>query len=143
VGTTAIARFGQVHSSGFAADGTVQVLAYDPRSLRIVLFAAQEPSAGFRSQPVTLSRGTSSLALVNFAGRTAFLFNELEASAAKPYLISVLVPVRQGGYRKFTLHRSATPLGSFRTAQTADSLYVAFQEGTLRVLRLELAGLPD
>lgn len=140
---TTIARFGRVHGSIFAADGTVQVLAYDPRSLRIVLFQAEAPTADFRSQPVTLSRGTSSLALVNFAGRTAFLFNELEASEAGPYLISVLVPVRQGGYRKLTLHRSANPLGSFRTAQTADSLYVAFQEGTLRVLRLELVELSD
>lgn len=137
----AIARFGEAHDSLLAPDGRLQAVVYDPRSFRILLYSTEDPASGFDIQPVTLSRGTSSLALVRLPDGLGFLYNETAARSQRRYLISLLHPWSGDRYQKTVLYRSARPIASLHAAQARDVLYVAFLEDNLRVLRVEFNAL--
>jgi len=136
-----VARFGEAHPACLAADGTLQVLAYDPRSLRLVLFESRDPQEGFRERPVTLARGTTCLALARCGERPLFLFNETEVGRRTRHVLSLLAPAGRSGYRKYLLHEGDAPVTGLRTAPSASGLYVAFQEDALRVAELDFSAL--
>ena len=71
-----------------------------PAHLRILLFESANPADGFSVRPVTLSRDTSSLALVGCAGGPGFLFNEISARGEPRYLISLLYSSARQGVRQ-------------------------------------------
>jgi hypothetical protein len=137
VQTLEVARFGQAQDSGVDPQGRLQVLAYDPRSFRIVLFRTEEPASGFDIQPVTLSRGTSSLALVQLPGGQGILFNEISARDRPRYQVCLLHFLPAEGYRKTVLYRSERPVGALRAVPGREALFVALLDENLRVLRVE------
>jgi hypothetical protein len=138
VETLEVARFGQAQDSAVDPEGRLQILAYDPRSYRIVLYQTADPASGFEIRPVTLSRGTSSLALVHLPGGPGFLFNEVSARRRPRYQVCLLHFQSEQGYVKTVLYRSERPITALRTCLHRDALFVALLEDSLRVLRLEL-----
>ena len=138
-----IARFGEAQDCLLAADGRLQAAAYDPRTSRLVLFETANPGDGFSVQPVTLSRDTTALAVVDFGGRPGFLFNETAPRGDRRHLVSLLYPSAGAGapYAKAILHRSTRPASGLRAVQRWRYLYVAFFEEEVRVLRVDVAQL--
>ncbi len=136
-----VARFGQAQDSAVDAEGRLQILAYDPRSFRILLYQSADPASGFEIQPVTLSRGTSSLALVRLPGGPGFLFNEISARGQPRYQVSLLHFLPAQGYLKTVLYRSERPIAALRAVPEREALYVALLEENLRVLRVEYDAL--
>jgi hypothetical protein len=138
-----VARFGEAQDSLLTRGGRIQTAAYDPHTSHLVLFESSDPDRGFSVQPVTLSRDTDSLALIDFDGRPGFLFNETAPRGERRHLISLLYPSGGSGtaYEKAVLHRSSRPASGLRAVRYGSSVYVAFFEETLRVLRVDLAAL--
>ncbi len=141
VETLEVARFGQAQDSAVDPQGRLQILAYDPRSSRIMLYQSAAPSSGFQIRPVTLSRGTSSLALVELPGGTGFLFNEVSSRDRPRCRVCLLHFLPERGYVKAVLYRSERPIAALRACAQADALYVALLGGDLRVLRVEYDSL--
>ena len=136
VQTLEVARFGQAQDSAVDPQGRLQILAYDPRTCRIVLHQSADPASGFETRPVTLSRGTSSLALVQLPGGTGFLFNEVSARDRPRYRVCLLHFQPEKGYVKAVLYRSERPITALRACVQGQALYVALLEENLRVLRV-------
>jgi hypothetical protein len=141
VKTLEVARFGQAQDSAVDSQGRLQVLAYDPHSSRLLLYQSAAPASGFEARPVTLSRGTSSVALVALPGGTGFLFDELSSRERPPYRVCLLHFLPERGYVKALLYRSERPLASLRACAQDDALYVALLGDDLRVLRVEYDSL--
>ena len=139
--TLEVARFGQAQDSAVDPEGRLQILAYDPRSFRILLYQSADPASGFEIQPVTLSRGTSSLALVRLPGGPAFLFNEISPRSRPRYQISLLHFSPAQGYLKTVLYRSEQPATALRAIAAHEALFVGLIEENLRVLRVEYDAL--
>jgi len=141
VETLEVARFGQAQDSAVDPEGRLQILAYDPRSYRIVLHQTADPASGFDIRPVTLSRGTSSLALVHLPGGPGFLFDEVSARRRPRYQVCLLHFWPEQGYVKTVLYRSERPITALRACLQRDALFVALLEDDLRVLRVEYDAL--
>jgi hypothetical protein len=141
VETLEVARFGQAQDSAVDPQGRLQILAYDPRSYRIVLYSSAAPSSGFEARPVTLSRGTNSVALVQLPGGTGFLFDEVSSRERPPYRVCLLHFLPERGYVKAVLYRSERPSTAIRACAQGDALYVALLGDDLRVLRVEYGSL--
>ena len=141
VQTLEVARFGQAQDSAVDAQGRLQILAYDPRAYRIVLYQSASPSSGLQARPVTLSRGTTSLALVQLPEGTGFLFNEVSPRDRPRCRVCLLYFQPERGYVKTVLYRSERPVSELRTCAQADALYVALLGEELRVLRVEYDSL--
>jgi hypothetical protein len=141
VETLEVARFGQAQDSAVDPEGRLQILAYDPRSYRIVLHQTADPASGFEVRPVTLSRGTSSLALVHLPGGPGFLFNEVSARRRPRHQVCLLHFWPEEGYVKTVLYRSERPTTALRACLQRDALFVALLEDNLRVLRVEYDAL--
>jgi len=136
-----VARFGQVQDSGVDPAGRLEILAYDPRSFRILLYRSQDPTAGFEVQPVTLSRGTTSLSLLHLPAGPAFLFNELSPRDRSSHQLALLAFSPQSGYRKTVLHRSQQPIAAVRGLAGQTALFAALLEEELLVLRVDYGSL--
>jgi hypothetical protein len=139
----AVARFGEVHSSAVADDGTVQILAFDQRHSRIVVFRQDRPGADFHNQPLCPGRDVRCLATFFYRGSPFYLFSEQTDPRAKkdPYQFSLLAPELGGRtlrYHRLILQRGPRPFPFFRAVRAGDSLYVAFFDGSIQLLRLEL-----
>jgi hypothetical protein len=143
VQTLEVARFGPAQDSSVDPEGRLQILAYDPRSFRIVLYQTADPASGFETRPVTLSRGTSSLALARLPGGTGFLFDELSARGRTRYQLCLLHFRSEQGYAKIVLYRSERPVVALQACAQPDALYVALLEEKLRVLRVEYSRLRE
>ncbi len=141
VQTLEVARFGQAQDSAIDAQGRLQILAYDPRTYRIVLYQSASPSSGFQTRPVTLSRGTSSLALVRLPEGAGFLFNEVSSRDRPRCRVCLLHFQPEVGYVKAVLYRSERPVSELRACAQGDALYVALLGDELRVLRVEYGSL--
>jgi hypothetical protein len=140
---TVIAHFGVVHFSTFAADGTVMCLAYDQQQSHIVLFQQDQAGPGFHVQPVAPARDVRCLGMLVYRGLDFFLFSEQTdpRSGGASYRLSMLVPqpgARNPGYRRVILRQDSSPVTCFRTVMSADSLYVAWLQGSVQFLRLDL-----
>ena len=136
-----VARFGQAQDSAVDGQGRLQILTYDPRSFRILLYRTEDLASGFQVQPVTLARGTSSLALVRLPGGQGFLFNEISARQHPRYQVSLLHFLPAEGYQKTVLYRSEYPVTALRAMPASEALYVALLQEDLRVLRVEYRAL--
>ncbi len=136
VETLEVARFGLAQDSAVDPQGRLQILAYDPRASRIVLYQSASPSSGFQTHPVTLSRGTSSLALVQLPEGTGFLFNEISPRDRPRCRVCLLHFQPERGYVKAVLYRSERPVSELRACAQGDALYVALIGEDLRVLRV-------
>jgi hypothetical protein len=141
VQTLEVARFGQCQDSAVDPQGRLQILAYDPRTCRIVLYQSASPSSGFQIRPVTLSRGTSSLALVQLPDGTGFLFNEFSPRDRLRCRVCLLHFRPDQGYVKAVLFRSKRPIAALRACAQNDALYVALLGEELKVLRVEYDSL--
>ncbi len=135
-----VARFGQVQDSAVDPEGRLEILAYDPRSSRILLHRTADPASGFQVQPVTLSRGTTSLALVQLPSGPGFLYDELSTRGPR-HQVSLLHFQPETGYVKTVLHRCPGPISALRASPQPDALFVAVLEDSLKVLRVEYAEL--
>jgi hypothetical protein len=138
-----VARFGEVHSSAVADDGTVRILAFDQRHSRIVLFQQLRPGTAFQEQPLCPGRDVRCLAMFFYMGSPFYLFSgQTDPRAGKgPYQLSLLVPElggRTSRYNRQILQHGSRPFPFFRAVRGGDLLYVAFLEGSIRLLRLEL-----
>jgi hypothetical protein len=136
-----VARFGKAHDSAAAPEGRIQILAYDPRSYRILLFETADPASGFRVRPVTLSRGTTSVALLRLPGGPGFLFDELSTQRRRRWQISLLHPSQENGYLKTVLYRSERPVAALQAVAARNAFFVAFLEENLRVIRVDYSAL--
>jgi len=136
-----VARFGQAQDSAVDGEGRLQILTYDPRSFRLLLYRTEDPSSGFQIQPVTLARGTSSVALVRLPGGQGFLFDEISARRQPGYQVSLLHFLPAEGYQKTVLFRSTRPVTALRAVPASEALYVALLQEDLRVLRVEYGAL--
>jgi hypothetical protein len=136
-----VARFGQAQDSAVDEQGRLQILTYDPRSFRILLYRTEDPASGFQVQPVTLSRGTTSVALVRLPGGQGFLFNEISARQHSRYQVSLLSFLPAEGYQKTVLYRSDHPVIALRAVPAGEALYVALLQENLRVLRVDYGAL--
>jgi hypothetical protein len=141
VETLEVARFGQAQDSAVDPEGRLQILAYDPRTYRIVLYQSADPASGFEIRPVTLSRGTSSLALVHLPGGSGFLFNEVSARGRPRQQVNLLHFQPAEGYVKTVLYRSERPITALRACAQPDALYVGVFEENLKVLLVEYDAL--
>jgi hypothetical protein len=140
---TSVARFGVVHSSAVADDGTVSILAFDQQKSRIVLFQQTWPGADFHDQPVCPGREVRCLAMFSYRGSSFFLFSEQTDPRTRkdPYQLSLLIPevgARTLKYHRHILSSGSQPFPFFRTVLAGDLLYVGFLQGSVRLLRLEL-----
>jgi hypothetical protein len=136
-----VARFGLAQDSAVDPEGRLQVLAYDPRSCRIILFRTSDPASGFQAQPVTLSRGTSSLALVRLPAGPGFLFDEVSARGPTRFQVCLLHFRPEAGYAKTVLYRCQRPVVALRACAQPDALFVALLGERLRVLRVDYGAL--
>jgi hypothetical protein len=140
VETREVALYGQVQDSAVDPEGRLQILAWDPRSSRILLHRTADPSSGFQVQPVTPSRATGALALVQLPAGLGFLFAELSARQSGHHL-SLLHFEARSGYVKTVLCRFPGPISGLRASVQPDALYVAVLADSLKVLRVDYGRL--
>ncbi len=145
--TSVLPGAGPLQASLEAANGALTVLSWDDGTRRLVLQEQSAVGSPFSKTTVTLSDGTTSLALLpgGASFRYIMLFDETHISG-NGVAISQLSMIAPGSligagrtrYRKSIIASGEMPIAGFAAARTASALYVLLAQGGLRLYRIAL-----
>jgi len=138
---------GAIQASLVTSKGLLSVLSWDARSRRLRLHEQREGTGDFTQTTVTLSNGTTDVALL--AGPTVstylFIFDETRAGSvgSAAHQVSLLAPgpilgAIGGRYRKAVLWSGDAPIQSLSAVTVGKTLYVLVLHKDLTLLRLDL-----
>ena len=133
---------GEIHYSTIDNHQRLQILDYSQSSNELTLYRQNLENDSFELIPVTLSRGTRSVFLLNINGIDIFLFNESGINQNQEHIYQlVMIYPQESKYTKTVLLQDTVPIYGFKALLNGNKLYIALLQESLAILVVDLKAL--